>query len=275
MRSRPVLFGRQRIFFWRFTLNQVVHLMPHTIKAFALSDVGLVRQNNEDAWEILPNLNFFILADGMGGHQAGEIAANEAVSNLAEMMSRKTQAEYDRMSTKEVEECLKQAIIHVNAHIFKMGRANPDLRGMGTTLCAIFFHPKGVIVAHVGDSRIYRLHEEILQLLTRDHSLFCELVDQGQIAQDQANEFLYGNIITKAIGTEPKVDPAVKTIEAVVGDVYLMCSDGLSDLLNINEINEIVATSVDFAETAENLVSFANKRGGRDNITVVLAKITS
>lgn len=144
---------------------------------------------------------------------------------------------------------------------------------MGTTLCCLFFHEEGLIFAHVGDSRIYRLRDEQLEQLTKDHSLLRDLVDQGQLNDSQATEFLYKNIITKAIGTEPKVDPTVTSSNIQIGDIYLMCTDGLSDLLTAKEIAEILKESISKEAAAETLIKRANAEGGRDNITVVIVKI--
>ena len=249
-------------------------LMSHNkINAFGISDVGLVRQNNEDSWAELPALNFFVLADGMGGHLAGEVAARESVAGLCRLISRIIHPDHNEMSLKESKELVREAIININSLIFKMSRSRPDFKGMGTTVCCLLFHLKNVIIAHVGDSRIYRLRDGNLEQLTKDHSLFCDLVDQGQIEQNQAADFLYSNIITKAIGTEPKVDPTVITSETMSNDLYLMCSDGLSDLLTSSEILAILNTHQDLRASAEALVACANRKGGRDNITVVLAKI--
>lgn len=255
-----------------FPFIMVTSLMPHNIKAYGISDIGLIRQNNEDSWAELPARNFFVLADGMGGHQAGEVAARETVTLLCQLIENHFSKHKKHLSIKDGLELIRESIINVNSSIFKMSRSNPELRGMGTTLCSLLFLEKEVILAHVGDSRIYRFRSGQLEQLTKDHSLFCDLVDQGQIAHHQANDFLYGNIITKAIGTEPRVDPAVTTTDLKINDVYLMCSDGLSDLLSPSEITFILNSSADLKQTAEALIACANRKGGRDNVTVILAK---
>jgi len=251
----------------------VVYLMPYKVVACGLSDIGLVRQNNEDVWAQLPDIGFYVLADGMGGHQAGEVAAREAVNALCRVLSKKLGPAKEEAALSEIKELLRRAIVHVNGLVYKMGRARQDLRGMGTTLCCLLFHSKGLIFAHVGDSRIYRFRGKKLEQLTKDHSLLRELVDQGQIDEQQATDFLYKNIITKAIGTEPKVDPSVDSREMRNNDVYLMCSDGLSDLLTCREIETTLQHSPTLCDAAENLVALANEKGGRDNITVVIVKV--
>jgi len=252
----------------------VSRLMPYRVLTYGLSDIGLVRQNNEDVWAQVPELGFFILADGMGGHQAGEVAAREAVNYFCTIIKKTLSETKAEESTLEVlKDLVRRAIVHVNAHVFKMGRADLELRGMGTTLCSLLFHQTGLVFAHVGDSRIYRFRKDELLQLTKDHSLLRDLVDQGQINEFQADDFLYKNIITKAIGTEPRVDPTVETCEVQPNDLYLMCSDGLSDLLTSEEIEDIIATAPSLREASEALIASANEKGGRDNITVVISKI--
>lgn len=246
--------------------------LPYQVLTVGLSDIGLVRQNNEDVWAQLPALGLYLLADGMGGHQAGEIAARETVASLCKLLKKKLVAS-KKYTFDETQDLLRRAIIHVNSLVYKMGRANQELRGMGTTLCSLLFHQEGVIFAHVGDSRIYRLRDDQFEQLTKDHSLFRDLVEQGQLNDMQATGFLYKNIITKAIGTEPKVDPTVTSSSIQIGDTYLMCTDGLSDLLSAKEIAGILKESISKEAAAEALVKRANAEGGRDNITVVIAKI--
>ena len=246
--------------------------MPYKITSAGLSDIGLVRQNNEDVWAEVPEIGLYVLADGMGGHQAGEIAARETVNALCRVIKRKITTIKDG-TIAEVRELLRHAIVHVNGQIFKMGRSKLELRGMGTTVCCLLFHPEGLVTAHVGDSRIYRLRGMKFEQITKDHSLLCELVDQGQLNEQQVADFLYKNIITKAVGTEPKVEPGVEANRVMVGDIYMMCSDGLSDLLAPEEMAAILTKESTIKRAAQILVATANEKGGRDNITVVIAKV--
>jgi cysteine desulfurase len=249
----------------------MTHVMPYEVKAFGLSDIGLVRQNNEDVWAELPDLRFFVLADGMGGHQAGEIAARETVNALCHVVKKKFSSQI--LSLKEMREAVQRAIEHVNYFVYKMGKTNQELKGMGTTLCCLMFHEKGVIYANVGDSRIYRFRGKKLDQMTKDHSLLRELVDQGQLNEQQAMDFLHKNIITKAIGTEPKVVPSVSVSDICHEDIYLMCSDGLTDHLTQMEIAAILHTSSSIQEAVKQLVTKAKEKGGYDNVTVVVMKI--
>lgn len=246
--------------------------MSFNFVASGLSDVGLVRENNEDVWAEIEELNFFVLADGMGGHQAGEVASREAVSHLLRLI-RKGFGTSKKKSPASLIKLLQHSIVQVNTIVYKIGRASPELKGMGTTLCSILFHQDGAILAHVGDSRIYRLRDQKIQQLTKDHSLFRELVDLGQLSDQFAPDFAYKNIITKAIGTEPKVEPSVVEIDIKKEDVYLLCSDGLSDLLNNQDIEKylLLQDSVDIV--VEKLINAAKEKGGQDNITVVVIKV--
>ncbi|MBA3722018.1 MAG: Stp1/IreP family PP2C-type Ser/Thr phosphatase [Parachlamydiaceae bacterium] len=248
----------------------VLNIMSYKILVSGLSDVGLVRQNNEDVWGELPEEQFFVLADGMGGHQAGEIASRQAVDNLCRLFKEKFNN--PDISLNHARQLIEDAIREVNRIVFKMGYQQEKLHGMGTTLCCIYLHKDGLVYGHVGDSRIYRLRNHTLKQLTHDHSLVRELIELGQIKEEQAGEFLYKNIITKAIGTEPEVKPSVKIDELLVGDVILMCTDGLTDLLNFQEIQMILQQKPD-KEMASSLVKFAKMKGGFDNITVVVVKI--
>lgn len=240
------------------------------VSACGLSDVGLVRQNNEDVWAELPELHFYVLADGMGGHLAGEVAAREAVDTFCRIVQKNFK---EKKSLDESKELIRHALEQVNAHVFKMSRSVPDFKGMGTTLCILYLHDEGVIIAHVGDSRIYRLRKGKLEQMTKDHSLVSELVELGQIAEHQACDFVYKNIITRAIGTESSVEPTVKSVECFPEDTYLLCSDGLSDLLTSAEIEAIMKNQHLLSQSAKALVDRAKEKGGHDNITLVMVKI--
>ena len=160
------------------------NLIRNRISSYGGTDIGLVRQNNEDVWAQLPSIGLYLLADGMGGHQAGEVAATETVNALARIFKkRKANGELAAQTPDETLSLLKRAIIYVNGRVYKMGRAQEDLKGMGTTLCCLLFLDEHLIFAHVGDSRIYRLRENHLEQLTKDHSLLCDLVDGADIKQ--------------------------------------------------------------------------------------------
>lgn len=246
--------------------------MPYIVTAFGHSDTGCVRQNNEDAWGKVEQFPLFVLADGMGGHRAGEVAAKESVERLCALMS-SSLCSMPQCTLADVEYSLCSAICMVNAEIYALGQSSEHLRGMGTTVCCAYFHPEGIVCAHVGDSRIYRLRDRKLEQLTTDHSLVRELIDLGQLSEQQAGDFLYKNIITRAIGTEPFVEPSISIQDVRIGDLYLMCTDGLSDQLNKEEMETILQRPQKLHEITHDLLFLATQRGGYDNITVVLMAV--
>lgn len=248
--------------------------MPNKIQTSVLSDTGLVRENNEDAWDEVPELNFYTLADGMGGHRAGEVAAQESVTTVCGLI-RRALNKRQGVSLKEMEQIIRSAIIQTNQLVYQLGCSSESLRGMGTTLCCIGFYEDKAICAHVGDSRIYRLSKKKLDQLTQDDTLLRELRDLGQPFGTAIPESLYKNVLTKAIGTELTVEPSVRVWEASQGDVFFMCTDGLSDLLSLQEMQSILNAASDIEEAANIFVSTAIERGGHDNITVLLMKVKS
>lgn len=244
--------------------------MYYKVSTHGVSDRGLVRQNNEDYWAHPLDSYFFVLADGMGGHQAGEVASKESVESLCALFKERLQGQAQTLQASM--QLLGEVIREVNCRIFRMGLGSVDLKGMGTTLCCVYLHKDGVIYGHVGDSRIYRYRDNKLVQLTRDHSLFRELLDLGKLNGQQAQEFVHKNIITKAIGTEPVVEPVVHCGSIHARDLILMCTDGLTDLLSHAQIESILASHSD-DEVAQQLVNTAKEKGGYDNITVIAIKI--
>lgn len=246
--------------------------MSYKVLSFGSSDIGLVRQNNEDAWNSLPQERFFVLADGMGGHKAGEVASAETVSVLSQLIQ-KAWHNSEKLTLEESEGYLRHAIEVVNRIIYQLSKSDDEFRGMGTTLCTVFFHDDGIIYAHVGDSRIYCFHAGKLDLLTNDDSLMREMMDLGQLNEKQISEALYKNVLTKAVGTELHIDPSVHTIDVCQNDIYLMCTDGLSDLVSFEEIEEILNLSTSLEDAGNSLVKRAKENGGYDNITLILMQI--
>lgn len=238
--------------------------------ACGISDVGRVRKNNEDVWANLADIHCYILADGMGGHQAGEIAAKEAVDTLCRHL--KKQLKTGSKSLEETKALIASAFQAVNSHVYKLGKSAHELKGMGTTLCLLHLHPEGAILAHAGDSRIYRLRDKKLQLMTEDHSLLSELSSRGKLTQEEASTFHYKNIITKAVGTEPQLEPTIISEPYKTKDLFLLCSDGLSDLLTIKEMEEVLLKAHSLSEAASQLVSLSKMKGGHDNITVLIVQ---
>jgi protein phosphatase len=250
--------------------HMAFQVMLYQVSVYCVSDIGLIRQNNEDSCKLLKDERFFVLADGMGGHQAGEVASKVTVEQLCTLFQERFDSSHTDLAY--AEHFIKEIIQEVNAMIYRLGRENSQLKGMGTTLCCILFHLQGLIYGHVGDSRIYRIRQGRLEQLTKDHSLLRELIDLGQLSEQQAGDFLYKNIITKAIGTELSVEPTVAHCSLEPGDMILMCTDGLSDLVSFKEIQEILNENTE-EKIVQLLVKKAKQKGGYDNITVILVKV--
>ncbi len=243
----------------------------HQIFVEGRSDVGLVREANEDAWRYLPELQLLVLADGMGGHKAGDVAANETVNRVCNYLKREIEALGSDLDYEEAEALLFDTIQQVNEEVLTLSFSRPQLRGMGTTLCVLLFLRNSALLAHVGDSRIYRLRDLKLEQMTADHSLFQELLDQGALGKGE--EFKRKNVITKAIGIASVVEPTVCQVELRSGDRFLLCSDGLSDLVDVSAIEKILLDHEKESEVASSLITAALEEGGLDNITVALATV--
>jgi protein phosphatase len=226
------------------------------------SDVGRQRQANEDS--MLARAPLFVVADGMGGAQAGEVASMTAI-----------QAFSGGLPAGSPEEALESSIGTANRTIHDQAQSDPSLSGMGTTItvAAVDSQREEVVVGHVGDSRAYRLRDGILQRLTRDHSLVEEMRRRGQITEEQAEDHPQRSIITRALGPEPEVQVDIRSVPAEPGDIFMLCSDGLTTMLTDERIRFLIedATSLDAATRA--LVDEANIAGGRDNITVILFQV--
>lgn len=248
---------------------------PLSIESFGASDIGLVRLNNEDVWACLRGKNFFILADGMGGHQAGEIAANEAVLKLCTWIQELFHLKHLPKQAEEVIPLLEKAIEETNHWIYTLSTCDKEMAGMGTTLCLALLLEKTLLYAHVGDSRIYRVRKGTIKRLTTDHSLRDELIANGRLEEKAALSFPFKNIITRAIGTHPCVLADVQTTLVAPGDLYFLCSDGLTDCVNDKEILSIIQADKNIKTITENLIEQAKKKGGPDNITIVMFKVDS
>lgn len=245
--------------------------LPYHISTFGISDIGLVRQNNEDYWAEIPKINFYVLADGMGGHRAGEIAAQQAVNHLCDLV--KEAFSNNSFTYEESKGIIQYSIEQTNEIVYRLSQQYEAWHGMGTTICCLYFHMKGVIIGHVGDSRIYRFRDNEITQLTRDDSLLRDLLDHGKIRENDTSDFAFKNIITKAVGTEPLLEPSVYAEDVRDQDLYLMCSDGLSDMLSQNEIKEVLVDAEDIKKAGYRLISKAKQKGGFDNVTIVLLRV--
>jgi serine/threonine protein phosphatase PrpC len=235
------------------------------VGAYAVaSDTGRRRRRNEDNYVVAPPL--FAVADGMGGAQAGEVASQLAASALEGGNSDA------REGTEQIDELIQEA----NRRIFDRATTDPSASGMGTTMTVALVEGMTVSIGHVGDSRAYLVRGEQMEQLTEDHSLVNELLKSGKLSEEEAQVHPQRSVITRAVGTDPDVDVDGFTIEAEDGDVFLICSDGLSDMVEDEEILELVHTNRDDLDKAvKALVSAANRGGGEDNITAVAFEIST
>ena len=245
----------------------------------AKTDTGLVRSHNEDSIAHSHEYGLVILADGMGGYNAGEVASSIATSTLKETVEgqlRSSDWVARSNQSKYIQQLLVGSVERANSAILDAARAEPQFSGMGTTLVAAVFHQNKLTVAHVGDSRVYRLRRGELALITRDHSLLQEQIDAGMIDPELARFSSNRNLITRAVGVDHLVEVEIHDHLTQSGDVYLLCSDGLSDMLSMQEIGEILnKTASDLELTCDALVARANKNGGRDNTSVILITVQS
>jgi len=234
-----------------------------------LSDVGRCRSLNQDRYLVDPTSGLYAVADGMGGHAAGEVASRMAIEALAQSMRREEGSSWDDPA--EAGRCLEQALLEGNRKICESTEAHSEWRGMGTTIVAAVAVGNRLVIGHVGDSRAYLLRNGDLTQLTSDHSLVNEQVKMGLITSEEAQRHPHRNIVTRALGNQPRV--AVDLLEETVqaGDLILLCSDGLNSMLDHAEIREALHSHRNVPQTAcRALVDRANARGGEDNITVVV-----
>jgi serine/threonine protein phosphatase PrpC len=240
------------------------------LRVASRSDVGRVRARNEDSLAILSEWNWLVLSDGMGGYRGGDLASRLAVDVLSECSCRfGSEARQPATAT----QVLQAAIEEANAVILHTAAQQPDLAGMGATLVAAIFLPGRLVVGHVGDSRLYRLRQGELLQLTRDHTLLQEQLDRGIITAGAARLSPVRGMLTRALGVEASIQPDLASYPALSGDVYLMCSDGVTDMLPDALLQEIMADVEDLQGAADRVVELANARGGRDNISLILAHL--
>lgn len=249
------------------------------IRFSEITDTGKVRDHNEDAIATQPDIGLMVLADGMGGYNAGEVASGIAVKTVFDLVSEAT----NRENRGEVEPTsglmrqtifLRDAIARANKIIYQTAQSQPQCEGMGTTIVACLFFDDRISVAHVGDSRAYRLRADQFQQLTLDHSLLQELVDRGFYSPEEAQRSTNRNYVTRALGVEPAVEVEVQEYEVDEDDVYLLCSDGLPDMVEDEDIHLTISTfSASLDVVGQQLVQLTNDHGGRDNVSIMLARV--
>ena len=243
------------------------------------TDVGKVRDHNEDTIGAQPDIGLWVLADGMGGYNAGEVASGIAVKTIVDMVTEACKREKRgdiESSTGYMRQTivLRDAIHRANKVINQTAQTQPQCEGMGTTLVASLFYDNRVTIAHVGDSRMYRLRGNRFEQITMDHSLLQELVDRGFYSQEEAQRSTNRNYVTRALGVEANVEVEVQEIEVQKGDYFLMCSDGLPDMVEDEDIHLTISTFANDVRTVgEQLIKLTNDNGGRDNVSVILVRV--
>jgi protein phosphatase len=252
--------------------------LTQALEIVTRTDAGMVRSHNEDSVLANPVAGFAILADGMGGYNAGEVASGMATALLGSELEKSFaerapfQVEPDGRLWAHV--VLETEIARANNAIYQAAQSQPQYAGMGTTLVMIQFHDDKVTVAHIGDSRLYRLRGEEFRQITRDHSLLQEQIDSGMITLEQARYSQNKNLVTRALGVDPVVEPEIHDYEVRPGDIYLLCSDGLNDMVEDEEIGMTLTTlAANLELCATQLVQMANDNGGRDNVSVILVRV--
>jgi protein phosphatase len=253
--------------------------LSKAIEMATATHAGMVRAHNEDSIGTDSSIGLAVLADGMGGYNAGEVASGIAVA-LVTKETRDTVAqilpfEKDRTSGQLMAvSILRNVIGRANTSIFQAAGSQPQYAGMGTTLVVALLCDNQISVGHVGDSRLYRLRGAELTQLTRDHSLLQEQIDSGMITKEMARRSQNKNLVTRAVGIEPEVEADINTFEAKEGDMYLLCSDGLNDMVEDEDILLTLSSlQANLPLAASQLVQMANDNGGRDNISVILIRV--
>jgi protein phosphatase len=238
-----------------------------------VSDTGLKRANNEDSVVTDPQSGLVLVADGMGGYKAGEVASAIAAKVvLDDVRAGLGRREFLQSGASEAT-LLKAAIESANRHIYETAAKIPQCRGMGTTIAAVLFSHGRATVAHVGDSRVYRLREGALSQVTTDHSLFQELIDKGYLTPEEAQATTPRNLVTRALGIDPEVKVDIQQMDSLPNDIFLICSDGLTDMVGAEDIHlTLDRYGANLQTAAQELVELANAGGGRDNVSVVLAR---
>jgi protein phosphatase len=249
------------------------------LRCVGLTDTGRVRDHNEDTIAFDSEIGLMVLADGMGGYNAGEVASGIAVKTIVGLVREAVEREDWRVHDPQAgltraSIILRDAIVRANKIIFQTARTQPQCEGMGTTVVGALFFDNRVSIAHVGDSRLYRLRSDALEQLTMDHSLLQELVDRGFYSAEEAQRAANKNYVTRALGVEPNVDVEVQEHPVYKGDLYLICSDGLSDMVEDDDIHLTISTfGANLDNATKQLIQLGNDNGGKDNISVLVAEV--
>lgn len=231
------------------------------------TDSGRSRDNNQDRYFIDEKMGLFIIADGMGGHQAGEVASEIAVNTIAYFLIKNSKA-----NNSIIYQTIQQAFQEANNKIYTCATSDPDLNGMCTTAVVALYYKNRILIAHVGDSRAYLIRSGRLKRLTQDHSLVEELLRQGDLTAEESRNHHLRHVVTKVLGSEQPVEPEIISMALIEGDFLLLCTDGLTDMVTDEEIRDIILKNDKLGAICDGLVSSANEKGGKDNITVLLIR---
>ncbi len=251
--------------------------LSQNLEIATCTDPGMVRSHNEDSIAADGEMGLAVLADGMGGYNAGEVASGIAVAMIpAEIRKALAACPPGDLNGARMERLISEQAARANSTIYEAAQKEARYRGMGTTLVVALWHDNHVTVGHIGDSRLYRLRDDKLEQVTRDHSLLQEQIDSGMITREAAKLSNNKNLVTRALGIDAEVDTEVHVYETKPGDTYLLCSDGLSAMVRDEEIARVLeATGAAPREAGEALIAAANAAGGEDNVTVVLFELLS
>lgn len=237
---------------------------------------GLVRPLNEDAIGADPSCGLFVLADGLGGYNAGEVASVMAISSVLERLASAIDKFDEDDGAFTPDEAIYDTVTDINASIYNAALNSTAFEGMATTLVIGWFLGGRLWVAHTGDSRLYRYRDSMLEQLTRDHSFSQELLDAGMVTEEEARSLPAKNLVTRALGAGADIEPEIHNVDVLAGDVILLCSDGLTEMVGSYEIEGLLSINEeDMHETARRLVDLANESGGRDNISVIVVRVSS
>ncbi len=249
------------------------------LEVVSATDPGMVRSNNEDSITSDASHGLVVLADGMGGYNAGEVASGIAttviMTELQQLLDQNPPYAIEESTGKAVaEKMLRNQVARANTSIYQAAQSQPQYAGMGTTLVVALYYDNKMAVAHVGDSRLYRFRDDKFEQITRDHSLLQEQIDSGLITKEQAKLSANKNLVTRALGIDPTVEAEIHEYETKVGDIYLLCSDGLCDMVSDEDIGMALQTlGANLKLCVHQLVQMANDNGGRDNVSVILIRV--
>ncbi|MFC7420171.1 Stp1/IreP family PP2C-type Ser/Thr phosphatase [Iodobacter arcticus] len=254
--------------------------LSQALEMAGLTDAGLHRDHNEDTIHFDAEKGLVVLADGMGGYNAGEVASGIAVEMVCHVVHDAMQSNFPLHLQRPdslwpaAHDVLMAAVHYANQSIYGTAQSQPQCAGMGTTLVCALFYDSRLAVAHVGDSRLYRLRGAEFIQLTRDHSFLQEQIDSGLITPEEARHSSYKNLVTRAVGIDSAVQAELHEYEVLPGDIYLFCSDGLSDMADDSDIADtLLAFNSNLALNSEQLIQLANDMGGKDNISAVIVKV--